>query len=780
MVLLILSLLAFMNVNATGSFSNIQTNGTINYGSPLTVILRGVCITSDLSPSGNINAWVDSYVANHTYANAVTLVDMHMYGILWYGYSFKNGTGTWMGWTFQQLATLINRFHYWGWKVGIESTAIAWYGQQEYNYIETQHPELAFVLANGKSAATLDAGTNDLIPDFFANYTTPDTTNNIPAGSRLIDVYTTRLTQMIEGGLHWDFWFGTDGWNGFTNEGYYWDSSTASSCYSFSRQEENEWGNATPASMRPSNWASLNTTARANVIISNSTRLNNWWQYWQIRFAQMYAQIRQAFINAGESNSTFHTIGCADESSEPGNTGILCPAGMWNITDLVNHHAVDYFYVDQEATAEVGATYGLAREEAYVGALVKMQALNAVPIIGLQPVDWLSNVYPEWMLKQSYLAQAENYVWINGTRYRVSSPNVIMMQYPNGAGFLGWTQAQLTDLFNWIKAMANTLQSAQPTWLGPLYEIPNSKSGFGMAWWGLNFTIAQWAWTANLANNPQYINQSMGTILLDEALFDHGPQLTGDYNKMVNQLWDTNKLNLWYYECSDQRQIGSAIWGGNDSAVANMFHITYSQGGTYNYTVLNGLSGVAGWIASGYGGTNYVIASTYYAGMYVAKSGFVNIANFTYDSPNRIAVGYYTNSSVGRFLLTHYPTQPVQGNFAPLLPRSMVNKMLYWVCNCPINSSQPLIDLTILNSGGTIIIPMTNQKNVGNSFGPSNMTGWSISSTLNINATALGLGLPSNYRVYWASSGTPVAVTNWSNVAITLNGMADALVIAPL
>jgi hypothetical protein len=72
---------------------------------------------------------------------------------------------------------------------------------------------------------------------------------------------------------------------------------------------------------------------------------------------------------------------------------------------------------------------------------------------------------------------------------------------------------------------------------------------------------------------------------------------------------------------------------------------------------------------------------------------------------------------------------------------------------------------------------MSNQKNVGSVAG--NSAGWSLSSTLNINAQQLGLGSISNYKFYWAYSSDTMTFSSWNNVAITLNGMADILIIEP-
>jgi hypothetical protein len=509
----------------------------------------------------------------------------------------------------------------------------------------------------------------------------------------------------------------------------------------------------------------MNQAQKASAIIGNSTILNNWWYYWQIRFAQMYAQIKQAFINAGEPSNTFHLIGSADTSSAPRNSG-LAPGGMYNMSLLAEYDAVDYIYVDQE-WATPASTIG--QDQAYVGAVVKMQNPAITPIIGLQPQDYLGGNYSLSVVEQSYLDQAVNYVWYNGIRYRVSAPNIIMMQYSFG----NWTQQEVEELFTFIQSTINLLNNAEPAWLGPLYATPSSISGaMGNAWYQLKWSFSQWAWTANLQNNPQYIKPAMGTILIDEALQDTGPNLAGLNNVMINE-WSSGNLNLWYWENSGRDWGISSVWALNgacynsaiETQVNTAFHITYSYGSTTDYTVLSSLSDPLGSkISATYGGTTYSLSSVgnpyYVHGVYVPAQGFTTIAAFSNDSPNRIGVGYYKDATTSTFLLTH---------IAKTLPSSMVNQLLYFVSNCPITTSEPLVDLKVLNNGEKVVIPMTNEK-----FSD----GTAISSTLSINATALGLGNPSDYRIYWASSNRAVPFTSWDNVSITL-AATDCLVIAP-
>ena len=55
-----------------------------------------------------------------------------------------------------------------------------------------------------------------------------------------------------------------------------------------------------------------------------------------------------------------------------------------------------------------------------------------------------------------------------------------------------------------------------------------------------------------------------------------------------------------------------------------------------------------------------------------------------------------------------------------------------------------------------------------------------ISTTLKISATALGLGAPSDYVMYWQSDSSKImTISDWGNVQISLINGADILVISP-
>jgi hypothetical protein len=374
-------------------------------------------------------------------------------------------------------------------------------------------------------------------------------------------------------------------------------------------------------------WSTWTIQQQALYIIDS--QLTSWSNYWQGRFAQEYAQIKQAFINAGESPDTFHVIGTADMSSVPDNGGNLGPAGMYNWADLAQYNSLDYIYVDQEGSLGTGSTYSLGHDQAYAAASVKMQNPSLNPIIGLQPVDWLSNPYPLWEVEQEYLAQASNYVWYNGIQYQVSAPNVIMMQYPNGTGWAGWTNADMNSLFSFINSTIASLQNATPVWLGPTCVMPDGT--YNTALLSMYFSCAQWTWADNY--NSGLYKSSMNTLIT-----------------------------------------GTTIpWSGTAESI---------------------------------------------------------------------------------------------------------NSQMYSACNCPITSSESLIDLKIYSSDGNILIPMTNQYDVGDSFTiPS-----SISTTLTINTTALGLTQPAqDYSVYWANApNTLMPLSSSGSVTVTLNGGADLLVISPI
>jgi len=52
-----------------------------------------------------------------------------------------------------------------------------------------------------------------------------------------------------------------------------------------------------------------------------------------------------------------------------------------------------------------------------------------------------------------------------------------------------------------------------------------------------------------------------------------------------------------------------------------------------------------------------------------------------------------------------------------------------------------------------------------------------LTSTLKLDASRLGLGNPTDYVIHWAGSSETIYPSDWNSVSITLNGMADVLII---
>lgn len=785
---LLVGSMTISNLMASINPLTIHSYGEISYGvgdyPKLTVILRNVNMGMGI-PS-NITKWVDNYVAEHSYGTAVTLCDMHQYGVWWYGYSFSQSSGKWMGWTFSQLKTMIDRFHYYGWQVGLESTGVAWSGQEEYNYINNLHKELAFTDANGMRVTGSNNPSNleksgTVVPDFFKKFTSDDPTNNIPVGTRLIDLYCTRLEQMIRGGLEWDFWFGTDGWNGFLWNGYRWQwTGSKSTTYSFSLQETDEWANDTTIN-RPAEWYTWDNIQRADWIVNDSAARGDWFEYWQDRFSRMYAQIRQAFINAGRPGP-FYTIGTVDLGSPEDEGGGLSPAGMFNLTKHAKYNSFDYYYVDVESDNYRGGSqsslsgYGeLQTEQAFVTGVAKSMHPNIKTLIGLQAAHWSSSYHiPGWVIKQEYLAQAMTYVWYNGTRYRASDPTVIMLQYPAQRTYN--SSLMRDDVFPWIRKMAKILMDSEPLYLGPTFIVPMKQSGSGISYRTVNFTFTQYAWVRNLADNPAYIQSDMGSIWIDlSAISESGFKLSGLTDRIA-ALFSSGNLSVIVYSQGYAPTFGSV--GLNEAVMDDTFHLSQRNILAGSYTVVTTDDIYGKWITDGYLGLTITPSDSQHA-TYYAKSGFIPLVNYTQVSPNGIALGIYYNSNSGKFLYGRYWSESGAASYRTLLPRSIINNAIYWASNSPVNSSESLIDIRVFRtSDGSLFLPMMNHKDT---WTANSDDGSSISTTLQINPTLLGLGQPSDYNIYWQNTfeNAVSSINDWSNIPVILKGMADILVIAP-
>lgn len=804
-LLLVIAVIAIgttMVLSSATQFSvvNIPSSGTIRILSESTVILRG----SLPNPYQDMAAYVRNYVGDYTFCPHMIEMcyDMGYVGILQYPEEFNSTYGTWSGFTWTQLQTLINAFHSYGWQVQLGMTGIAWNGQWMYNYIHTKHPELAFTDANGYRANDINGGNpngnvagnkivgyDDLIPDFWANFSSADPSLGIANNSRLIDVIIAKLGQMIAGGLDWDGVALADGWNGFDIQGYTFGNTypnwAASGQYSYSYQEENQWANDStsgyglPAIGQPSSWNSWNITQRASWILGNTTAKNQWYEWWCNRFSKMMLEFKDAIENNNPNPQGIYTSMGADASSQ-WNSGNLGGDGLLNFTMVANDDSIDVFLPAYE-----NAPYSqMPAGQAYAASLVKTKDVRLQVAIGIIPDNWYyGNVpIPLGNMKQQYLSQAQSYTWYNGARYSTANNSVIFLDGAPDGSNSNVNQTAIQLLFNWINTVSPLFQNAQPVYLGP--TIVNSYGTTSQdQFLGINYSIAQWTDDFNLVKSSSYINATMGTLWLEVNNFGNtyvpAGQLPTSYQDVIDQMFANKSLNLIISDVSQQLSLYG--WGhqifisGSESKVTSTFDMNLSAGATnqtayiLNQSHIN--NAIGKWIDSGYdSSTTWNNPASNIAYAYQNVSAFVPLAE---SADSRIALGTYYNSSSANFMFMQLYDNLSSGTppYGVTIPREIVNKAIYWATNAPINSSESLVDYAVFReSDGSIAIPMMNE---GSMNAP-------ISSTLNINATALGLGSPSQYTVYWASDpAAPVYLSNWNSVPITLNGMADALVIAP-
>ena len=513
----------FINVGNAASETSLtlQSSGTIMQGNSdkTEFIIRYVWIGSLASAKD-----VDTYVAAHPWGTGIMLTDLSSGILSIISYTGWNASQTWEGpyggTTYAQLKSVIDEFHRLGWKViyspGNTPTTSDSY---IYNYLTQQHPELIAVAGSGSRYDQIHSGS--VMVNFFANYTTPDTARNIAVGQRLSDVYCQRLSQMIsDGSFQWDGWFGVDGWTGFTNQGMYWVRSTnqpfgrwigvsdLSKWYYGDNQSISEWANSIYATGLPSQWSSNTTSQKINWIINNDNL--QWWQYWQMRYAELYAKINQIFNNR-PSNLKVGTIISQDLSSTWADNGINNPTGMENLTMFAQFNSFNHYYIDCEWVGDLSM---IGRYSSYVAGLVKSKIPTA-HCISEMPIAYSgSSVMPTWVWKQMYLSMIETYVWNNGIQYRAVDPNWLLVWAPTSTN---WNDTTYNGqaMANWVTNIANTLNSQiTPEWLGPVDIQPLYFGGTGIGAFSANFTFAQYTDALNLNNTGSNIVSGMGTVFL--------------------------------------------------------------------------------------------------------------------------------------------------------------------------------------------------------------------------------------------------------------------------
>jgi hypothetical protein len=238
---------------------------TPNAAQKLTVIGRHLRIQGWSVPS-NINQTVDNWVASNSFmeGGALVLEMSDPAPVFWFnkagynGYVFTPTSGTWWTWSFNQLKSLINRFHYHNIKIILGLTGFAkpapdW-TSDIYNWINNNHQEFWYTYRDG-SKFDWFAGLNGAPIAWLKNYTTNDTPSGAVAGQRLIDVFCTRLGEMINAGLQWDGIFGSEGWNSVGN----WGGGSSSEWIDASPQMVDEWANAS-SEHHPSDFPPTYTT----------------------------------------------------------------------------------------------------------------------------------------------------------------------------------------------------------------------------------------------------------------------------------------------------------------------------------------------------------------------------------------------------------------------------------------------------------------------------------------------------------------------------------------
>jgi len=558
-IALLIVLPASIVIAAFHTSVDIQSHGTIQKGNNTistvqgTTILRGLTL-SLVDPNQNLTQYVANYVGNYTFTTQmiVCLSDLQFDGILAFPTQFNSTDGHWgyingypggIYWTWDQLTTLINAFHVHGWQVWWSGTGIAWDGADIYNYITNDHPELSFTDANGLRANDIDktVGYQNLIPNFWANYTSPDTTLGIANNTRLIDVICTKLGSMIDAGMHFDGFMLTDGWNGFNIQNYWFQYDTPSNVYySFGPQEETEWaqdsisGYGLPAIGQPSDWDNWNNTQRASWITGNKTAATQWYYWWCHRMSQMYLQIKDTILAHSPTHTGSLTNMMGADGSSQWSSGNLGGGGLLNFTMIDNDKSIDVWAPDQEGTGETESPNYLktTQYDAYAAALIKSKIPSAQVAIYLQGTAYPDNrsAVPELNLRQCYIGQSQNFIMYDDKQYKVANQTIFGMQYPpenipnngTGEGAINWSNPNwnntaMHSLFKFIATVNQIFDDAKPIAFNtPIFTIPD---GFTNSFAG-NHVTAIWQDIYNPSLTVDNAFQSPVLLTVSEPFFN--------------------------------------------------------------------------------------------------------------------------------------------------------------------------------------------------------------------------------------------------------------------
>jgi hypothetical protein len=814
-MLTIVSITIFLTVSTLfinpGNASNqiaytIQSSGTITDSNvepqSLKVILRHLGNpmpqwTNDIN--GNVDNWVRSYPWIEGGAVVIEVGDVAQ--ILWFnqsgwkGHSFNTTNGVISNecpWTFNQLQTLIDRFHYHNVRVvlgiiGFAKPGSDWTNSDIWGWVNATRRELLFKHPDSSIFGIKNNQFFSPAPlNWFANFTSYDPASGATKGQTLYDLFITRLGETIDAGLQWDGIFGSEGWGSVGILG----GGSNSTWIDASADALDQWTNS-PEMFHPkgfpSDWTNYTALQKVTWIQNNANM--DWRGYWGYRYAKdLFANVHDMIESKRPSEWFVGDIFSPDVSWMDPNRGATW--GGWssevgyNATWLGKYcSSSSYLYfVDSETCfgGQLGQQAELGKIQAYTAASVKGSDPRFHTIIGMQLYQLSQN--PLWIAKQEWLAQAQDYVWVNGSRYSAVDRSYCMIQYPDGDN--GYLRSIWNDLFAWISNMVNVMNNVEPINLGPTYFAGIRTAG--VQYWdleNLNYTFAQWAFADNYQNNPQYFNTQMTALYIPSTWYAiQGGSLTGWQNTTLNN-FKNGEINVIFtinnWGNSQYSMLGQVAFGtsASEEATMAMFHLQNQEitGSDNNVKIPSSIDDpTAGWLASGYLNKEYTISGMYgpYRG-YKAANGYHDISTFTQSGASNL--GIYYNSTSGRFL--YLCLTSTANMFQNNIPSEIINRGINWASNSPINSTDALADYKVFSkTDGSIIVPMMNHRDMGS----SDDWGVPMTTTLSFDSAKLGLDDIANYNIYWASnpSGT-ITASNWNSVQVSLIGMADVLVIQP-
>ncbi len=760
--------LSTINANSITNYA-IYSNGTIvqtdSKNEQTEFLIRYVWIGSLTSAKD-----VDEYINEHPWGTGIVLTDVSS-GILsiisYTGWeSNKTWQGAYGGIKYSQLKEVIDEFHKNNWKVIYSAANVPTYRDGYiYNYLTKEHPELIAVSGNTFRYDQIYNGT--VMVNFFANYTTPDSARNITVGQRLSDLYCERLSSMIsDESFLWDGWFGIDGWNGFTNQDMNWIWSTTepfgrgigtselSNWYYGDDQSINEWESSTYSSGLPPSWNSYSTSQKINWIITNNNL--QWWQYWQIRYAQFYSEINIIFDSRPVSFRV-GTIIAQDMSSTWADKGVNNPVGMGNLTTFAEYNSFSHYYIDCEWNGDLSL---LGRYSAYVAGLVKSKNPDA-HCISQMPIAYSGSlVMPTWVWKQMYLSMIETYVWKDGIQYRAVDPGWMLVWAPTKTG---WDDTTYNgqEMANWVTTIANTLDdSIVPKWLGPVDVQPLYLNVWSAGASSVNFTFAQFTDSLNLNNTGSNFSPAMGTVFLD-ATGSYGNAIGNVYHDLLD-FYNNGALNVIFSSYRYEANFANTVFmGQGNTECMETFHLTKQLGSSTTATTLPNDE-----VTDPY--ARYIIGDTFgksYSGYQWAGSmgnleGMIPLVKYD-DGPLQIGICYNENS--GRFVYGN----SWGGQSTIINDRNVLNRAIYWASKCPISPSDSLADIKVFSlAGGEIAISIMNLRNSDKQM------------ALSLDISGLQLDPSRAYRATWIGNGNSVELDDLNQVNVTLLDGADILVIS--